>query len=106
MHLVCRVLLVLLRKRFTNLPVDVKSSCLLHPQLICCTISTGSTLLESSCPTTTTYELGSSTSSSTAPWARTWVARRPSRLCHATSTGSTCTSGCASGFALVRPVNG
>ncbi|KAE9004879.1 hypothetical protein PR002_g16927 [Phytophthora rubi] len=29
----------------------------------------------------------------TVPWARTWAARIPLLLCHATSSGPTCTSG-------------
>ncbi|KAE9064409.1 hypothetical protein PF001_g30857 [Phytophthora fragariae] len=74
--------------------------------VICCaTTSTSSMLLESPCPTTTTCGFGSSTSFMTAPWVRIWAARRHSRLFHATSSGPTCTSGCASGSALARTVS-
>ncbi|KAE9020206.1 hypothetical protein PR003_g10715 [Phytophthora rubi] len=72
----------------------------------CATTSTSSTLLESSCPPTATYELGPSTSSMTAPWAHTWAARKHSRMCQAACTDPTCTIGCARGLALARPVIG
>ncbi|KAE9111047.1 hypothetical protein PF010_g10952 [Phytophthora fragariae] len=71
--------------------------------VICCaSTSTSSMLPESSCPTTTTCGLGSSTSTTIAPWVRIWAARRHSRLFNATSSGPTCTSGSA----LAIPASG
>ncbi|GMF58972.1 unnamed protein product [Phytophthora fragariaefolia] len=72
----------------------------------CATTSIVSMLHESSCPTTTIYGPVLFMSFTTAAWAHTWAARRPSRRCPAIFTGPVCISGFASGSALVRPANG